>query len=499
MPGLIAAVDQGTTSTRCLVVDEAGAVVAADQRPLRQSFPRPGWVEHDPEEIWRATEAVVAGALEAAGATRRDLAAVGVANQRETVLLWDRRSGRPVTNAVVWQDARTADLCRELEADGGPDRFRARTGLPVATYFSGPKLRWLLDADPALAKRAAAGELAAGTVDSWLAWHLTGGRHVTDVTNASRTLLADLATGTWADDLCDAVGVPPELLAEVRSSSEDLGPCRGVLEGVPLAGLLGDQHAALLGQACTRPGEAKNTYGTGAFLLLHTGTTPVTSHAGLLTTPAYRLGDGPTAYALEGSIAVTGALVQWLRDELGIIDAAADVEALAASVDDCGDVYVVPAFSGLFAPHWRPDARGVIVGLTRFATKAHLARAALEAVAYQTREVLEAMARDVGEAGAGPVLGPLRVDGGMVVDDLLLQIQADVAGVAVARPAVTETTALGAAFAAGLAVGVWTGVDELRATWREERRFEPRWTSDRREAGWARWQQAVQRSLGWAT
>jgi glycerol kinase len=491
VPRLIAAIDQGTTSTRCLLVDDEGTVVAADQRPHRQLFPRPGWVEHDPEEIWRTTEAVVAGALEAAGRTRRDLAAVGITNQRETVLLWDRRTGRPVTNAVVWQDVRTADLCRQLSEDGGPDRFRARTGLPIATYFSGPKLRWLLDADPDLARRAAAGDLAAGTIDSWLAWQLLGGRHVTDVTNASRTLLADLATGTWDDGLCEAIGVPRALLAEVRASSEDLGPCRGVLEGVPLAGLLGDQHAALLGQACTAPGEAKNTYGTGSFLLLHTGSTPVASRAGLLTTPAARFGAGPTTYALEGSIAVTGALVQWLRDNLGIIESAADVEALAASVDDSGDVYVVPAFSGLFAPHWRPDARGVIVGLTRFATKAHLARAALEAVAYQTREVLEAMRRDAG------ALEILRVDGGMVVNDLLMQIQADVTGLVVSRPVVTETTALGAAYAAGLAVGVWSDVDELRRRWREDRRFEPTWSDDRREAGWARWQQAVERSLDW--
>ncbi len=498
VPRLIAAIDQGTTSTRCLLVDDDGTVVAADQRPHRQLFPRPGWVEHDPEEIWRTTEAVVAGALDAARATRRDLAAVGITNQRETVVLWDRRTGRPVANAVVWQDARTADLCRRLADDGGPDRFRARTGLPIATYFSGPKLRWLLDADPEVARRAAAGELAAGTIDTWLAWHLLGGRHVTDVTNASRTLLADLATGDWADELCDAVGVPRAVLAEVRSSSEVLGPCRGVLEGVPLAGLLGDQHAALLGQACTEPGEAKNTYGTGSFLLLHTGTAPVPSNAGLLTTPAARLGGAPTTYALEGSIAVTGALVQWLRDNLGIIGTAADVEALAATVDDCGDVYVVPAFSGLFAPHWRPDARGVIVGLTRFATRAHLARAALEAVAYQTREVLEAMRLDAGAVIGGSGLATVRVDGGMVVNDLLLQIQADISGLAISRPAVTETTALGAADAAGLAVGVWSGVDEIRRRWREDRCFEPRWSDDRREAGWARWQQAVQRSLDWA-
>jgi glycerol kinase len=493
----VAAVDQGTTSTRCLVFDHDGRIVAGDQRPHHQWFPRPGWVEHDPDEILACTETVVAGALAAGGLAARDLAAVGIANQRETVVLWDRATGRPVAPAVVWQDTRTDELCRELAADGGVDRFRARTGLPVATYFSGPKLRWLLDADPDRARRARARELAAGTVDSWLAWHLTGGQHVTDVTNASRTLLADLHRLDWDPDLCDALGVPPELLASVRASSEVYGPCvgtlaDGALAGVPLAGLLGDQHAALLGQACSEPGEAKNTYGTGCFLLVNTGPTPVASRAGLLTTLGYRLGSQPPVYALEGSIAVAGALVQWLRDNLGIIASAPEVEALAGSVDDSGDVHVVPAFAGLFAPHWRPDARGVIVGLTRFATKAHIARAALEAVAWQTREVLDAMRADTGTA-----LTVLRVDGGMVANDLLMQIQADVTGLDVSRPAVAETTALGAAYAAGLAVGYWTGLDEIRANWREERRFEPQWDADRREARYARWRRAVERSLDW--
>jgi glycerol kinase len=417
---------------------------------------------------------------------------VGVTNQRETVVLWERATGRPVTNAIVWQDTRTDELCRALAGSDGPDRFRARTGLPIATYFSGPKIRWLLDADPDLARRAAGGEIAAGTIDSWLAWHLTGGLHVTDVTNASRTLLADLATLDWDGELCDAVGVPMALLPAVRSSSEVHGSCVGVLDGVPLAGILGDQHAALLGQACCEPGAAKNTYGTGCFLLVNTGPAPVASRAGLLTTVGYRLGTAPAVYALEGSIAVAGALVQWLRDALGLIPTAADVEALAASVVDTGDVYVVPAFSGLFAPYWRADARGVIVGLTRHTTKAHLARAALEAVAFQTRDVLEAIRLDVGTE-----LTALQVDGGMVVNDLLMQIQADVTGLVVSRPVVIETTALGAAYAAGLAVGTWRTVDDLRAARREDRRFEPAWDAARRDAAYARWRQAVQRSLDW--
>jgi glycerol kinase len=489
---LVAAIDQGTTSTRCLIVDPDGEVVSAAQRDHRQLFPRPGWVEHDPAEIWQATQAVVGGALAACGRTARDLAAVGVTNQRETVVLWERATGRPVTNAIVWQDTRTDDLCRALAGEAGPDRFRARTGLPLATYFSGPKLRWLLDADADLARRAAAGELAAGTVDSWLAWNLTGGLHVTDATNASRTLLADLATLGWDADLCDAIGVPLDVLPEIRSSSEEYGTCVGVLDGVPLAGLLGDQHAALLGQVCCEPGDAKNTYGTGCFLLVNTGTVPVASQAGLLTTVGYRLGDAPAVYALEGSIAVAGALVQWLRDGLGFIATAAEVEPLAASVADNGDVYVVPAFSGLFAPYWRADARGVIVGLTRHTTKAHIARAALEAVAFQTQDVLEAVRVD-----AGTDLTTLQVDGGMVVNDLLMQIQADVSGLTVSRPAVVETTALGAAYAAGLAVGTWAGIDDVRAARREDRRFEPSWDASRREAAHARWRRAVERSLGW--
>jgi glycerol kinase len=493
MGSLVAAIDQGTTSTRCLLVDPDGAVVAADQRDHRQLFPRPGWVEHDPEEIWQATEAVVAGALAAAGRTRRDLAAVGITNQRETVVLWERATGRSVGNAIVWQDTRTDELCRALAEDGGPDRFRDRTGLPIATYFSGPKLRWLLDADPGLARRAAAGELAAGTVDAWLIWNLAGGLHACDVTNASRTLLADLTHLDWDPGLCDAIGIPMALLPEVRSSSEVYGTCVGVLEGVPLAGVLGDQHAALLGQACCQPGDAKNTYGTGCFLLANTGTAPVRSQAGLLTTVGYQLGHAPAVYALEGSIAVTGALVQWLRDSLGIIPTAAAIEPLAASVDDNGDVYVVPAFSGLFAPYWRSDARGVIVGLTRHSTKAHIARAALEAVAHQTRDVLDAMRLD-----AGIELTTLQVDGGMVVNDLLMQIQADISGLSISRPAVIETTALGAAYAAGLAVGTWHGVDDIRAARREDRRFEPTWDGPRRDAAHARWHQAVERSFGWA-
>jgi len=488
----VGAVDQGTTSTRFIVFDEQGRSVASAQMELHQIFPQPGWVEHDPMEILANTDRVIEDALGQAGLTRSDLAAVGITNQRETTVLWERSTGRPVHNAIVWQDTRTADLCRVLGGELGQDRFRAQTGLPLATYFSGPKISWLLQQDHELADRAARGELCFGTIDSWVAWHLTGGQHVTDVTNASRTMLLDLGTLSWSEELCDALGVPSAVLPEIVPSVGRVGEGAGVLEGVPISGILGDQQAALFGQTCFDTGDVKNTYGTGCFMLMNTGTIPVVSNSGLLTTVGYRIGEQPAVYALEGSIAVTGSLIQWLRDNLGLIHSAPEVEELAASVEDNGDVYFVPAFSGLFAPHWRSDARGVIVGLTRFATKGHIARAALEATAFQTKEVLDAMRAD-----SGADLSELRVDGGMVANDLLMQFQADLLGVPVIRPVVAETTALGAAYAAGLAEGVWGSVDELRANWAEDRRFVPSMKPDLREWLNARWRQAVERTLNW--
>jgi glycerol kinase len=480
----VAALDQGTTSSRCLLFDRDGRAVAVAQHEHRQIAPRPGWVEHDADEILQRSRACFDEALAAASASSADLAAIGIANQRETVVLWERETGRPLANAIVWQDTRSAGRVAEL---GELDRFRAQTGLPLATYFSGPKLAWLLDALPGARARAEAGELAAGTIDSWLAWHLAG-VHVTDVTNASRTLLMDLRTLDWDDGLLDAIGVPRVLLGEIVPSSG----IAGAIDGVPLAALLGDQHAALFGQCCFAPGEAKCTYGTGNFLLLNTGERPVASTHGLITGVAYQLGAAPPAYMLEGSIAVTGALVQWLRDNLGLIEHAAEIEALAASVPGSDGCVIVPAFSGLYAPRWRPDARGVICGLTRFHTKAHLARAALEATAYATRELVEAMSAD-----AGMALPELRVDGGMSANDLLLQIQADVLGLPVVRPAVIETTALGAAYAAGLAVGFWESQDELRSIARGERSWSPATTPEQRENGYRVWNAAVERSLDW--
>ena len=480
----VAALDQGTTSSRCLLFDRAGRAVAGAQHEHRQITPRPGWVEHDADEILQRTRACLDEALAAAGAGSADLAAIGIANQRETVVLWERESGRPLANAIVWQDVRSAERVGEL---GEIDRFRAQTGLPLATYFSGPKLSWLLDAVPGARARAEAGELAAGTIDSWLAWHLAG-VHVTDVTNASRTLLMDLRTLDWDDGLLDTIGVPRALLAEIVPSSG----VAGEIGGVPLAALLGDQHAALFGQCCFEPGEAKCTYGTGNFLVLNTGERAVPSTHGLITGVAYQLGGAPPAYMLEGSVAVTGALVQWLRDNLGVIERAADVEALAASVPDSDGCVIVPAFSGLYAPRWRPDARGVICGLTRFHTKAHIARAALEATAYATRELVDAMVADAGTALPG-----LRVDGGMSANDLLLQIQADTLGLPVVRPAVIETTALGVAYAAGLAVGFWDSLEELRGIERGERCFAPAANEEQRERGYALWNAAVERSLDW--
>jgi glycerol kinase len=495
MSDFVGALDQGTTSTRFMVFDGAGEVVAVDQREHSQIFPRPGWVEHDPMEIWSTAVSVIEGALSAAGLNRTDLAAVGVTNQRETTVIWDRATGTPVANAIVWQDTRTAELCAQLAGTDGPDRFRSVTGLPLATYFSGPKIRWLLDTLD-LHDSAARGELSFGTIDSWLAWNLTGGpgrgAHITDVTNASRTLLMDLATTTWDADIAVAMGVPTAMLPEIVPSIGALGTCVGSLEGVPLAAILGDQHAALFGQVCFRPGEAKNTYGTGNFMLLNTGSTPVVSEAGLLTTLAYQRAGEKPVYALEGSVAVTGSLVQWLRDNLGLLDEASDIEMLASTVEDNGDVYFVPAFSGLFAPYWRPDARGVITGLTRFANRGHIARAALESTAYQTRDILNAMTAD-----SGVRLSELRVDGGMTANGLLMQFQADILGVDVIKPRVPETTALGVAYGAGLAVGFWTDLDEISRLWAEAARWQPQMADEERNRLYSRWGEAVERSFGW--
>jgi glycerol kinase len=493
MAEYVGALDQGTTSTRFMVFDSSGAVVGSAAQEHRQILPRPGWVEHDPKEIWDNTGVVIERALASSGVTAVDLAAVGIANQRETTVVWDRATGEPVCNAIVWQDTRSSAICEDLGAD--TERFRTRTGLPLATYFAGPKVRWILD-EHDLHPSAQRGDLAFGTIDTWLAWNLTGGieggRHVTDVTNASRTLLLDLVTTAWDSDLAAAMRVPIDMLPEVVDSVAEVGLCTGPLAGVPLTALLGDQQAALFGQACFDPGETKNTYGTGNFMLMNTGTEPVTSHAGLLTTIAYRIGGEATRYALEGSVAVTGSLVQWLRDNLGLISASSEIEQLARTVEDNGDVYIVPAFSGLFAPHWRPDARGVITGLTRFANKGHIARAALEATAFQTRDVLDAMAAD-----SGVDLTELRVDGGMTGNELLMQFQADILDVEVVRPAFAETTALGAAYAAGLTVGLWSGLDEIRSLWVEDRRWVPTMSLSERTRLIERWQQAVNRSLDW--
>lgn len=494
-PRHIVAIDQGTTSTRAIVFDDRGRVVSSGQREHRQHFPQPGWVEHDAEEIWQNTRHVIGEALSDAHITRHDVAAVGITNQRETVIVWDRATGKPIHRAIVWQDTRTQDAVDALAAEGGIRRFAEKTGLPLATYFSATKIAWMLDHVEGARKRAEAGELAFGTPDTWLLWNLTGGAvHATDVTNASRTLLMDLETLDWDDELCEAFRVPRALLPEIRSSSEIYGHAEthSLLRETPIAGILGDQQAATFGQVAFDAGESKNTYGTGNFLIVNTGTEIVLSGSGLITTVAYRLGDDAPHFALEGSVAVAGSLVQWLRDNLGIIRDAPEIEALAKTVDDNGDVYVVPAFSGLFAPYWRPDARGAIVGLTRFATKAHLARAALEAVAYQTLDVFQAANSEL----EVPIT-ELRVDGGMVGNELLLQFQADVLGVPVVRPEVTETTALGAAYAAGLAVGLWKDTDELRELWAEDRRWEPAIDDATRDRGIERWHQAVERTLDW--
>lgn len=492
----VAAIDQGTTSSRCIVFDTDGSIVAVDQREHRQIFPRPGWVEHDATEIWSKVQAVVAGALAKAGLRADQLSALGITNQRETTVLWDRATGRPVHNAIVWQDTRTAALCDELGGQDGQDRFRELTGLPLASYFSGPKAAWLLDSVPGLRRRAENGEIAFGTIDSWLIWNLTGGVnggvHVTDVTNASRTLLMNLETLQWEPSILSAMNIPEAILPEIRSSSEVYGTAVGQLAGVPVAAALGDQQSAVFGQTCYEPGEAKNTYGTGSFLLLNTGTRPVPSKNGLITTVGYQLGGEAPVYCLEGSIAITGALVQWFRDQLGIIRSADEIEPLAASVADNGGAYIVPAFSGLFAPYWRSDARGVITGLTRYVTKAHLARAVLEATSWQTREVVDAMYQD-----SGVRITSLRVDGGMTVNNLLMQHQADVLGVPVIRPVVAETTCLGAAYAAGLATGVWPDLDTLKAHWKRDTEWTPGMDEPTREREYRRWKKAVERSFGW--
>ncbi|MEJ7891749.1 MAG: glycerol kinase GlpK [Solirubrobacteraceae bacterium] len=474
----VAAIDQGTTSSRCIVLDREGGIVFVDQREHAQITPRAGWVEHDPLEIVRNVRACLDAAFE-----RYELAALGITNQRETTVVWDRETGEPVHNAIVWQDTRTDAIVREL---GDADQLRAATGLPLSTYFSGPKVKWILDNVDGARERAEAGELLFGTMDTWVLWNLTG-VHATDVTNASRTLLMDLETLAWREDHCALLGIPMAMLPEIRSSSEPYGECGGV----PVAGILGDQHAALFGQAGFAAGDAKNTYGTGSFLLVNTGEEIVRTEK-LLTTVASKLGDAPATYALEGSIAVTGALVQWLRDHLRIIDSAPEVETLARTVADNGGVYFVPAFSGLFAPYWRDDARGAILGLTAYNDRGHIARAALEAAAWQTREVVDAV-----REAAGLRLDELRVDGGMTANELLMQFQADVLDVPVVRPKVTETTALGAAYAAGLAVGFWASTDELRDRWAEDKRWNPAMGAEHREREYARWRKAVQRSLDW--
>ncbi|MGV9639500.1 glycerol kinase GlpK [Nocardia rhamnosiphila] len=494
----VAAIDQGTTSSRCILFDRQGKIAGVAQREHDQIFPKPGWVEHDPETLWRNTEFVLGAVLDEAGVSAGDIAAVGVTNQRETTVVWERDTGRPVHNAIVWQDTRTDRLCTELAGSSGAARYAERTGLPLSTYFSGPKVRWILDTVPGARERAEAGELCFGTVDSWLLWKLTG-RHITDVTNASRTLLMDLRTLAWDEQICAEIGVPPAVLPEIRSSSEvyaEIGA--GPLAGVPVAGILGDQQAAMFGQACLAPGEAKNTYGTGNFMLLNTGTTPVFSEHGLLTTVCYRLGYQPPVYALEGSIAVTGALVQWFRDNLGIISSAPEIEDLARTVDDNGGAYIVPAFSGLFAPRWRPDARGVIAGLTRFVTKAHLARAILESTAFQTREVMDAMRADAESRSLDLEATALKVDGGMVANDLLMQFQADILDLPVVRPLVNETTALGAAYAAGLAVEYWSGTDDIRANWAADKTWNPSMSTADRDSRLADWNKAVERTYNWA-
>jgi len=496
MTQYIGAVDQGTTSTRFMIFDHAGKVVAVEQKEHQQIYPKPGGVEHDPLEIWIRTQEVIAGALTKASLTAKDLAAIGVTNQRETTVVWDRATGKPLYNAIVWQDTRTAEICNKLAKVGGQNRFRKKAGLPLATYFSGPKIKWILERVEGAKARARNGEILFGNIDTWLIWNLTGGVnggvHITDVTNASRTMLMNLKTLNWDEEILSIMGVPRTMLPEIRSSSEVYENAKGVVDGVPVAGDLGDQQAALFGQTCFNVGEAKNTYGTGCFMLLNTGHKPVQSKNGLLTTLGYKIGNAKAVYALEGSIAITGALVQWLRDNLNLIERSSDVEALANGVADNGGLYFVPAFSGLYAPYWKDNARGVLVGMTRYVNKSHIARATLEATAYQTREVLDAMNKD-----SGVKLKALKVDGGMVHNELLMQFQSDVLGVPVIRPTVAETTALGAAYAAGLAVGFWNRVDDLRANWGKDKEWIPQMPAKKREALYRGWKKAVTKSFDW--
>ena len=496
MPKYIAAIDQGTTSTRCIIFNHDGNIVTVDQKEHRQIYPKPGWVEHDPLEIWSRTQEVINGALEKLTKDQKsnasEIAAVGITNQRETTLVWDKNTGQPIYNAIVWQDTRTDVICAKLAKQGGQDRFRKKTGLPLATYFSGPKIKWILDNVRGARRKAQKGELLFGNIDTWIIWNLTG-EHVTDVTNASRTLLMNLKTLDWDDEILKGIGIPRAMLPKIRSSSEVYGDVKtGQLRGIPVAGDLGDQQAALFGQTCFKAGEAKNTYGTGCFMLMNTGEKPVQSKAGLLTTLGYKIGDQKAVYALEGSIAIAGALVQWLRDNLGIIEKSSDVETLAGTVQDSGGIYFVPAFSGLYAPYWKYDARGAILGMTRYITKAHIARASLEATAYQTCEVLDAMEKD-----SGVKLTALKVDGGMVFNELLMQFQSDILDVPVVRPKVAETTALGAAYAAGLAVGFWKDYKELRANWGRDKEWKPKMTSKKREGLYSGWKKAVTRTFGW--
>ncbi|HWW30081.1 MAG TPA: glycerol kinase GlpK [Steroidobacteraceae bacterium] len=497
MTRYVGAIDQGTTSTRFMVFDHGGHIITSAQKEHQQIYPNPGWVEHDPMEIWRNTREVIGGALARAGLRPGDLAAIGITNQRETTVVWDRRSGEPLHNALVWQDTRVDRLVADYVKDGGSNRFRAKTGLPMASYFSALKLQWILDNVPGLRSNAKSGDVLFGNIDTWLLWNLTGGarggQHITDVTNASRTQLMNLETLQWDAGLLDVFKIPGAVLPRIVPSSEMYGEAKTPeLLGTPIAGILGDQQAALVGQACLRPGEAKNTYGTGCFLLMNTGEKPISSTAGLITTVAYQLSGQRACYALEGSIAITGALVQWLRDNLRIIGSSAEVEALAREVNDNGGVFFVPAFSGLYAPHWNERARGTIAGLTRYATRSHIARAALEATAYQTREVLTAMEQD-----SSIPITELRVDGGMVGNELLMQFQADIVDVPVVRPKITETTALGAAYAAGLAVSYWRGREDLLSNWEVDKRWTPQMTESRRAELFGSWQKAVGRSLDW--
>jgi glycerol kinase len=501
MAKYVGALDQGTTSNRFIIFNHSGQIVGWEQKEHEQIFPRPGWVEHNPLEIWQNTQDVIHGALFKTGIAGSDLAAIGITNQRETTVLWDKNTGRPYMNAIVWQCTRTDEICKELERDQGQNRFRDITGLPIATYFSGPKIKWILDQVPAARAAADKGEALFGTMETWLIWWLTGGpaggSHVTDVTNASRTMLMDLTSLQWDPAILDALGIPPQILPRIVPSSDSSTWGTTLADGplgaqIPVCGALGDQQAALVGQTCFDQGEAKNTYGTGCFLLLNTGHTPVPSRHGLLTTLGYQINDQRPVYCLEGSIAITGALVQWLRDNLELISSAPEIEQLAATVEDNGGAYFVPAFSGLFAPYWRSDARGVVVGLTRFVNKGHLARAVLEASAYQTRDIVEAMNKDSGVA-----LTKLKVDGGMVGNEMLMQFQADILNVPVIRPEVAETTALGAAYAAGMAVGFWSGAEALRKNWAVDKTWQPAMEAGLREKYYRQWKKAVDRTFGW--